>query len=118
METFSALLAIYAENSPVPVISPHEGQWRGAWMFSLISAWINGWVNNHEAGGLRRNRAHYDVIVMVTINHYILDGNRTKLRQFQISEENRLLGLRSIDPPTTENRTTTQNECSLHAVFD
>ena len=64
METFSALLAICAGNSPVPVNSPHKGQWRGALMFSLISAWINSWVNNREAGDLRRNRAHYDVIVM------------------------------------------------------
>ena len=34
-------------------------------MFSLICAWINGWVNNGEAGDLRRHRIHYDVIVMV-----------------------------------------------------
>ena len=33
-------------------------------MFSLICVWINGWVNNREAGDLRRYRAHYDVIVM------------------------------------------------------
>ena len=33
-----------------PVNSPHKGQWRGALMFSLICAWINGWVNNREAG--------------------------------------------------------------------
>ena len=26
---------------------------------------INGWVNNREAGDLRRYRAHYDVIVMI-----------------------------------------------------
>ena len=39
-------------------------QWRGALMFSLISAWINGWVNNRDAGNLRRYRAHYDVTVM------------------------------------------------------
>ena len=47
------------------VNSPHKGQWRGALMFSLICAWMNGWVNNGEAGGLRRHRAHYDVIVML-----------------------------------------------------
>ena len=64
METFSALLAICAGNSPAPVNSPHKGQWRGALMFSLICAWINGWVNNREAGDMRRYRAHYDVIVM------------------------------------------------------
>ena len=32
-------------------------------MFTLICARINGWVNNREAGDLRRYRAHYDVIV-------------------------------------------------------
>ena len=64
MEPFSALLALCAGNSPVPVNSPHKGQWRGALMFSLISAWIDGWVNNGEAGDLRRHLAHYDVIVM------------------------------------------------------
>ena len=31
---------------------------------SLICVWINDWVNNREAGDLRRYRAHYDVIVM------------------------------------------------------
>ena len=51
-----------------PVNSPHKGQWRGALMFSLICAWINGWVNNGEAGDLRRHRAHYDVTVMCTVN--------------------------------------------------
>ena len=34
-------------------------------MFSLIYAWINGWVNNREAGDLRRYRAQYDVTVMI-----------------------------------------------------
>ena len=47
-----------------PVNSPHKGQWRGALMFSLICVWINGWVNNREAGDLRRYKAHYDVTVM------------------------------------------------------
>ena len=32
-----------------PVNSPHNGQSRGALMFSLICAWIIGWVNNREA---------------------------------------------------------------------
>ena len=47
-----------------PVNSPHKGHWRGAFMFSLICAWINRWVNNSEAGVLRRYRTQYDVIVM------------------------------------------------------
>ena len=65
METFSALLALCAGNSPVPVISPHKGQWRGALMLSLICARINDWVNYHEAGDLRRHRGHYDISVMI-----------------------------------------------------
>ena len=59
METSSALLTVCAGNST------HKGQWCGALMFSLICVWINSWVNNREAGDLRRHRAHYDVIVMV-----------------------------------------------------
>ena len=50
------------------VISPHKGQWRWALMFSLICSWINGWVNNREAGDLRRHRAHYYVSVMIWFN--------------------------------------------------
>ena len=47
-----------------PVNFPHKGQWRGALMFSLIYAWTHDWVNNREAGDLRRQHGHYDVIVM------------------------------------------------------
>ena len=46
-----------------PVNSPHIGQWRGAFFF-WSPPLINGWVNNREAGDFRRNRAHYDAIVM------------------------------------------------------
>ena len=48
-----------------PVNSPHKGQWRGALMFSFTCAWINGWVNNREAGDLRYHRTHYDVTAMI-----------------------------------------------------
>ena len=41
-----------------------KGRWRGASKFSFICAWINGWVNNSEAGDLRRHRTHYDVTVI------------------------------------------------------
>ena len=54
-----------------PVNFPHKGQWRGALMFSLIYAWINDWVNNREAGDLRRQHGHYDVIVMYYENVFI-----------------------------------------------
>ena len=45
------------------VTGPLCGEFNGALMFFLI--WINAWVNNHEAGDLRRHPAHYDVIVML-----------------------------------------------------
>ena len=60
-----------AGNSPVPVNSPHKGQWRGALLF-FICVWINGWVNNREAGDLRRHRGHCDVSVMTC---YFLQKN-------------------------------------------
>ena len=47
-----------------PVNTLHKGQWRGALMFSLICARINGSVNYREAGNSRCHRAHYDVTVM------------------------------------------------------
>ena len=47
-----------------PVNSPHKCQWRGALIFSLNCAWINGWVNKGEAGDFIRYRAHYDVTLM------------------------------------------------------
>ena len=46
------------------VNAPHKGQWHGALMFPLICTRINGWVNNGEAGDMRRYGAHYDVTVM------------------------------------------------------
>ena len=49
-----------------PVNSPHKGLWRGAFMVFFICAWINSWVNNRDAGDLRRHRAHYDVTVIRT----------------------------------------------------
>ena len=57
-----------------PVNSPHKGQWRGALIFSLICVWINDWVNNREAGDLRRYRTCYDVIV----KHFKLSSVRCR----------------------------------------
>ena len=54
-----------------PLISPRKGQWRGALVFSLISAWTNGWVNNREAGDLRRHRAHHNVTVISHHGSYL-----------------------------------------------
>ena len=65
-----------------PVNSPHKGQWRGALMFSLIRVWINDWVNNHEAGDLRRHRGHYDVNLMPSIDQVILEYSYLSTRRF------------------------------------
>ena len=42
VETFSALLALLLGIHRWQVNFPHKGQWRGALMFYLICAWING----------------------------------------------------------------------------
>ena len=64
MEAFSALLAICAGNSPVTGEFPAQRPvTRGFHVFFDLRQ-NNGWVNNGEAGDLRRHRAHYDVIVM------------------------------------------------------
>ena len=54
-------------------IPPHKGQRRGALMLSLICAWIGGWVNNRQSGGLWRHRGHYDVTVMNRGNYRLRD---------------------------------------------
>ena len=65
-----------------PVNSLHKGQWRGALMFSLICARINGSVNNREAGDLRWHRPHYDVVVMESIHGVqFLECNSCKTNQ-------------------------------------
>ena len=64
MEAFSALLAFCAGNSPVPGEFAAQRPVTRSFDVSLICVWINGWVNNREAGDLRRYRAYNDVIVM------------------------------------------------------
>ena len=70
METFPRYWPLVWRIHRGPANSPHKGQLRGALMFSLICARINSWVNNGEVDDLRRNRTHYDVIVMW---HWILE---------------------------------------------
>ena len=82
METFSALLAICAGNSPFTGEFPSQSQWRGALTFYLICAWTSGWVNNREAGDLRRHRAYYDVTIM---NLSVFIGQGSCLYLFIIS---------------------------------
>ena len=72
-----------------PVNSPHKGQWRGALMFSLICAWINGWANNRENGDLRRRRAYYDVIVMCVSDPNLDPYDNVNLRPRECVDEPR-----------------------------
>ena len=87
-----------------PVNCPHTDQWRETLMFSLLFAWINGWVNNQDAGDLRRHRAHYDVYVMwrrIVIkwsghpwDHFGVQ--RVTLVQFWIGETGQIGGFRAL----------------------
>ena len=47
-----------------PIDSPHKGQCRRAYIFSLICARTNGWADSRDASDLRRHRAHYGDILM------------------------------------------------------
>ena len=60
VETFSALLAICAGNSPVPGEVPAQRPVTQ----SFHVFWMNRWVNTRKAGDLRRYHAHYDVLAM------------------------------------------------------
>ena len=70
MEAFSMLLAICEGNSPVT--SEFPSQRPVTQMFCLICTWKNSWVNNHEAGDLRHQCTHYDIIIMLWHHHEML----------------------------------------------
>ena len=70
METFSALLALCARNSPITGEFPAQRAVTRSFDISLIFAWINDWVNNREVGDSRPHRAHYDVIVMSVVSQH------------------------------------------------
>ena len=74
METVSALLALCAGNSPITSEFPSQRPVTRSFD-AFFCVWINGWVNNREAGDLRRHLAHYDVTVM----EYRLLCGRVKL---------------------------------------
>ena len=92
-----------------PVNSPHKGQWCGVLMFSLICAWINSWVNNHEAGDLRSplhslwrhcNEFHFFIHISFWFNIKMLSyqywkshcGHKTVIRLSYIYKENSYTG--------------------------
>ena len=67
METFSALLAICAENSPVPGDFPAQRPVTRSFDVFFDLRLNKRLSNNGEAGDLRRYRIHYDVTVMMVL---------------------------------------------------
>ena len=79
METFSALLAICAGNSPVPGELPAQRPVTRIFdvFFDLR---LNKWLSKQSWGcDLRRHRAHYDVTVMSSLN-ITRSGGKTPCR--------------------------------------
>ena len=58
----------------IPLIKASDAE---LWFFVCSWKKINDWINNGEAGDLRRHRTNYDVIVMLKI--YLWDGFQTPL---------------------------------------
>ena len=75
----------------------YNGQWRGALMLSLICAWINGWVNNSEAGDLRWHRAHLYATVISNAQ------NSSTSRQWKRLYYNALQNIYKVDSHTLLN---------------
>ena len=67
METFSALLALCAGNSPVTGEFPSQRPVTRS--FDVFFDLRLSWVNNREAGDLRHHRAHYYAILMKIESH-------------------------------------------------
>ena len=84
METFSALLAICAVNSPVPGEFPAQSPVTRSFDVFFDLRLNKRLRNNREAGDLIRYRAHYDVIVMDDIFKYIF-LNENILISIQVS---------------------------------
>ena len=64
MDTLFALLAICAGNSPVTGAFPTPKSVTRSFDVFFTCSWIHGWVNNRDAGDLRRHRDGYDVTVI------------------------------------------------------
>ena len=88
METFSALLAICAGNSPVPGEFPAQRPVTQSFGVSFDLCLNKRWVNNRGAGDLRRYCAHYDVNVIqmrrVVTSHSFSEYNYLSRPQSQL----------------------------------
>ena len=84
METFSALLAICAGNSPVTGEFPAQRPVTRSFGVFFDLRLNKRLSKQFEAGYLRRHRAHYDIIVMWSYISFVLS------HQYHISELIRL----------------------------
>ena len=86
METFSALLAICAGNLPVSGEFLAQRPVTRSFNVFLDLRLNKRWVNNREAGELRRHRTHNGVIVMISevifknmeIDHFLANHDQTQ----------------------------------------
>ena len=79
MKTSSALLAHNAGNSPVSGEFPAQRPVTRSFDISLICAWINGWVNNREAGGCFTNVSR---ALKNNLSKFVYCRNRTSYENF------------------------------------
>ena len=80
MKTFSAFLALCVGNSLVTDEFPSQRPvTRSFDVFFDLCLKKNGWVNNREAGDLRRHCTHYDIIVMSTFTLAITSNHQFSL---------------------------------------
>ena len=112
METLSALLAICAGSSPVPVNSPHKGQWRGTFMFSLICArkpW--GWWFETPSWSLWRqcnaiatksNWLHWSKISLLNDTNYLILSTDGSVWTAGSNEQGQLSGDTTSRPAFTK----------------
>ena len=84
MESCSASLALRAGNSPVTGEFPTQSPVTRSFDVLFDLRLNNGWVNNRDAGDLRRHRAHYDVTVMAWFYRGLI-WNQVKIASVVIS---------------------------------
>ena len=58
-----------AGNSPVTSEFPSQRPVTRSFEILFICVWTNGWVNNRDAGDLRRHGGHYDVMCWYSMSH-------------------------------------------------
>ena len=126
MESFSALQAICAGNSSITGEFPAQKAC-DAELWSFISAWMNGWVNNRKAGDLKRRRAHHDVIVMFSITpNYIQIESRAcvivslRINLWDVINHPHLIFNDFADPPLycANFISMSQLKCGLLKLYD